>query len=232
MTSPNRSPVMALPKRPSNPTPLELAIYNFEKLALAYNKNLNSKNKQSTERLKRDWEHLQRERLRISIQAELQKELEHYREQSRNTDPEILAEQPHHPTRTLARNLTAIAEPKPSPDHDPHHIVMGKGRWRAYDMMKTRLALHAVGIGINDPTNGVWLPRRKSDKGHWATPKAPAHKDIHRFNYETWIVTAIGTHIQDAHTIKNKLRHVKVSIKNGTHPPQILKSKDPSWNGA
>ncbi|WP_104402624.1 AHH domain-containing protein [Vibrio penaeicida] len=225
------SPVMALPKRPSNPTPLELAIYNYEKQVLEYKKKQKQFKAEKRAELIKDWEHLQRERTRISIQAELQKDLESYRADALDKSPRELAMEPHHPTRILAKNLTAIAEPKPSPNHDPHHIVMGKGRWRAFDMMNVRLSMHAHGLGINDPTNGVWLPRNKKDKGHWATPNAPAHKEIHRFNYESWIVSAIGKTITSEHILKNRLRNVKMKLKTGTHPQKILQPKDATWRG-
>lgn len=233
-------PPYTIPPRPSNPTPLEMAIYEFQKKALAYHHKkalLNGANKapelQAKElaALEQDWRHLERERIRISVQAGLQQELDDYRTAGRLMTSAELRNEAHHPTAVLARNLTAVGEPKPSPDHDPHHIIMGKGRWRSDLMMRTRLTMHMHKIRINDPLNGVWLPRNKNDKGHWATPESPAHKDIHRYNYETWIVSKFVLAGRDEAKFRNTLLDVKTKLRFGGYPSNILAPKDVNWRG-
>ncbi|AWF82575.1 hypothetical protein BTJ40_18155 [Microbulbifer sp. A4B17] len=95
-----------------------------------------------------------------------------------------------------------------------------------------RLNLHAHGVGINDPVNGVWLPRKYEYKGHWATPKAPAHKEIHRYNYETWIVAKFSQSGLPELVLRNRLREVKTRLKHGGYPQQITKAKDCEWDGS
>lgn len=235
------SPPPTIPSpRPSNPTALELAIHRFEEQAKAYHyekTKLAKATGQPSEiakaraKLDRDWQHLQRERIRISTQAQLQRSLEDYRAAAKQkTEEELLAE-PHHPTTVLARHLTAVGEPKPSRDHDPHHIIAGKGRFRPRAMEQARLGLHLHGIGINDAINGVWLPRYKANKGHWATPESPAHREIHRHNYETWIWRLFGSNSLPETVVKQRLRVVKLKLRLGGYPSEIVQAKDSQWSG-
>ncbi len=177
-------------------------------------------------------EHLKKERIRIAAIASLQHDLEDYRAGNLSEDVDDMASEKHHPTKKLANNLRAVNEPKPSLNHDPHHIIMGKGRWQAMQMMNARLTLHIHGIGINDPINGVWLPRNKKDKGHLTTPKAPAHKVIHRFNYETWISYNLGSVDIPEHVFRNRLKAIKHGLKYGGYPLKIIEKKDKNWIGA
>lgn len=218
--------------RPSNPTPLELAIHRFEQLANQhYQTGLEKMDGKAKLKHGRDLQHLQRERIRISTQAALQQDLDSYRADNKQKNISELANEPHHPTVTLSRHLTAVAEPKPSLDHDAHHIVMGKGRWLASQMMRARLNLHLNGIGINDPINGVWLPRDKASKGHWATPNSPAHKEIHRYNYESWISTRLGGPALPESSVRNRLRDIKHVLTFGGYPAKIVEKKDAQWTG-
>ncbi|MBQ1783497.1 MAG: AHH domain-containing protein [Gammaproteobacteria bacterium] len=232
-------PVIPSP-RPSNPTALELAIhrfehqakvYHYEKVKLAKATGQPGEISKARAKLDRDWQHLQRERIRIATHAQLALDLENYRASAQEKTVAMLADEPHHPTRQLARNLTAVGEPKPSLDHDPHHIIMGKGRFLALRMMQVRLSLHLHNMGINDPINGVWLPRTRTDKGHWATPEAPAHKELHGFNYEAWIVRQFRDIKMSKQRFVNRLRDVKIKLQFGGHPADIVQPKNPSWSG-
>ncbi|MGF1725252.1 AHH domain-containing protein [Photobacterium nomapromontoriensis] len=167
----------------------------------------------------------------LAAQVQIQTSLTEYRESNKEKSPNELKKEPHHPTTVLSRNLTAIGEPKPSTIHDPHHIVMGTGRFRKMQMMLARLNLHVFGIGINDPINGVWLPRTKADKGHWASPLAPAHKEIHRYNYETWITSLLSNDSLPESVYVNRLRSIKNKLKTGTYPTQIIEKKTLEWKG-
>ncbi|MBD1556414.1 hypothetical protein HC752_05645 [Vibrio sp. S9_S30] len=70
-----KNPVAKLPKRPSNPTPLELAIHRFQKKAIAVKHKLDVtpdvKGKELNQ-IKEDIAHLDREMIRISTQSSLQ----------------------------------------------------------------------------------------------------------------------------------------------------------------
>ncbi|WP_105103579.1 AHH domain-containing protein [Microbulbifer pacificus] len=223
---------------PVAPNPLELAIYQFEQSAKAYHNKLaqNAPRDETPDQArareharKQDWDHLQQQRRHVEVLADIQAKLDAYRDANKSKSTSELLKEDHHPTDKLAMHLTAISEPKPSRNHDPHHIVMGSGRWQKPRMMRSRLNLHLHGIGINDPINGVWLPRKYEHKGHWATPKAPAHKEIHRYNYETWIADIFSLPGLTELTITSRLREVKTMLKFGGYPEKITMPKDAQW---
>lgn len=231
------------PDAPNSPpkaaSPLEMAIYNFEQQAKRHHK-LKAKSKKNLSeaessklqnQLKSDLEHLQRERDRLTLLASLQAQVEGYREKNLSASPEDLLKEKHHPTKKLSEHLRAVGEPQPSDRHDAHHIIPGKGRWRQKPLITARLNLHLHGVGINDPFNGVWLPRNKEDRGHCATPKAPAHKEIHRFNYETWIVSKFAISTLPKQAFLANLRGVKQVLKYGGFPDKIVAPKDANWSG-
>jgi hypothetical protein len=74
-------------------------------------------------------------------------------------------------------------------------------------------------------------PREYEDKGHWATPEAPAHREIHRCNYETWIINKFATPGLTERVVIDRLRECKTMLKYGGYPPEIVKPKDATWNG-
>lgn len=225
---------------PVAPNPLEYAIYELEQKAKAYHDKLarNAPADETPEQKlareqsrQKDWNHLQEQRRKIEVLADLQDKLDNYREENKSKSRSDLNKENHHTKRNkvLMDHLTAICEPKPSKNHDAHHIIPGKGQYQQARIRRARLNLHLHGIGINDPINGVWLPRTKADKGHWATPKAPAHGEIHRFNYETWIADLISLPGLSELTLTSRLREVKTMLRDGGYPDQIVMPKDTEW---
>ncbi|SBS36563.1 hypothetical protein MSP8887_02633 [Marinomonas spartinae] len=228
------------PERPSDPTPLEMAIYNYELKAKAfYDKKArlgDAKEADVTKRLNQDYKHLEQERNRLEYITVIQEALEKYRENSEAIGKETkglgLLEEEHHPTKKLASFLTASGEPKPSIKHEAHHIIPGKGRFRKPAIARARLVLHEHGLGINDPMNGVWLYGVEKGKKEfdWATSEATSHRRIHRYNYETWISATLSGRLNRVRFI-SLLREVKFRIKNGMMPEKVMMKKDESWNG-
>jgi len=72
------------PTRPNNPTVLEIAIYNCELKAKNYH-NQRINNKDAQESMKRDYEHLQREKERIINHVVVQENLRLYRDNCENS---------------------------------------------------------------------------------------------------------------------------------------------------
>lgn len=224
---------------PYEMTPLDLAISKFEKQA----KDYYSKKRQPPadtpeERLKREKElasalqHLKVERRKVATLAQIQTRLEEYQNQGRQKaaeNPFELLKEKHHPTTVLARNMRADGRPQPSQRHSPHHIVQGKGRHP--NTANVRLNLHLYAIRINDPDNGVWLPRTKADKRHWSMPNAPAHSEIHTFNYETWVNFLLGT-LENENAIRAALVRIRSLLRDGKQPQQVTAKKDPNWKPA
>ncbi|WP_028866225.1 AHH domain-containing protein [Psychromonas aquimarina] len=225
------------PTRPADPSVMEMAIYNFELKAKAFHdqrlkNSTGENNKELLDKMKRDYEHLQHEKRRISAHVILQNDLEAYRDECSKSTVKKLRNEDHHPTAKLAANLTAVGEPKPTTMHEPHHIICGKGRFQQANMKLARLNLHSHGIGINDPYNGAWLINYLKNKDQdWATADAPAHRQIHRYNYETWIATNFTDDTLDRSRFINRLNNIKVLIKTSNFPAQVLGVKDELWKG-
>ncbi|WP_212917305.1 AHH domain-containing protein [Marinomonas sp. A3A] len=230
-----------MPTRPSEPTVLEMSLYNYQKKAREFyiTKNntapVNETSKEKQERIERqnrDWEHLKLQRKSLAIQAWLESQLEEYRQKNSVAKRNELRNEKHHPTKVLIQNLEAIGEPKPTPYHHAHHIIPGKGQYLRQAVYEARMNLHTFCFGINDPVNGVWLRNYFKNQEHdWATPDAPSHASIHRHNYEQWIGTQLGNRDVDATQFLAKLKMVKVQLKTGAHPSQILEGKDTQWSG-
>ncbi|MCG3727573.1 AHH domain-containing protein [Vibrio cincinnatiensis] len=197
-----------IPLRPKNPTALELAVHRYEVKAIKlYNRRLNESDPEALKASQDDLKHLKTLRRSLSAQVSLQKKLIEYRDRSAATAPDDLME-------------------------EPHHIIMGAGQFRQMEMMMARLNLHTFGLGINDPLNGVWLPRNVKDKGHWSYPNAEAHKKVHRYNYETWIVTNLSSDALGKDVFLNRLRSIKIKLKTSTYPEGMMATKNPNWNSA
>lgn len=223
------------PERPANPSSLEMAIYNFELKAKLFHDE-NNKNNPDSAKLKKlttDYEHLQKEKKRIESVLIAQSALAAYRESNRLASTETLLDEEHHPTDSLAKHLFAVGEPKPTKQHEAHHIISGKGRYNQEAMLRARLNLHMVGVGINDPFNGIWLINFVKNKAHdWATPESPPHRKIHRYNYESWIGGTLGTTtVTSKEQFLNKLRNVKIKIRIGLIPSKVFEKKDELWKG-
>jgi hypothetical protein len=60
-----------------------------------------------------------------------------------------------HPSQTLGRNLKKDGEPRPSADHDAHHLVP----WRHWRADPARDFLKKWDIPIDGSENGMWLQR-------------------------------------------------------------------------
>ncbi|MCE9685811.1 AHH domain-containing protein [Shewanella sp. AS16] len=224
-----------LPERPLDPTPLEMIIYQYELKAREFH---NTKNKatahseteeQMAQRIAkrdRDWQHLRLERRKISAHVMLQENLALYREENSSKTPRELLAEKHHPTKKLSRNLRATGELQPTPIHEAHHIIPGEGRHRKKLVMESRLNLHAYGIGINDPLNGIWLRNfAKNNPDDWATPESPPHRPIHTYNYETWIAAMFSNDNLPETVFLSRLHSVKRKLKDGSFPTNILEKK-------
>ncbi|SBS25392.1 hypothetical protein MSP8886_00266 [Marinomonas spartinae] len=217
------------PERPNDPTHLEMAIYNYELKAKAHHDQRlkeTSSDKEQQAKMQRDFDHLQKEKQRLLSIAIARESLEGYRTYTEKANIEQLEYEEHHPTEKLARLLTSQGEFKPTINHEAHHIVPGKGRYQ-----QARLTLYMWGIGINDPMNGVWLLNYKKNKpDDWATAKSVPHRNLHRYNYETWIGERFAI-ASSRKAVEARLRQVKDKIKNNAMPVEVMSAKDANWSG-
>lgn len=231
--------------RPANPSAAELALDRYDMLVKDFYAKYKTNNartapkaqvKRMLEAEQRDLKFLKMKRTQLIAHAkvtEMEAELRDYVKGNQSKKLKELEEEEHHPTQKLARNLTASGEPKPTTNHEAHHIIPGKGRFKQTAIQAARLELHMHQIGINDPRNGVWMMNfRKNNDLNWVDPKSPAHRSIHRFNYENWIARIFVTGGMTKQMVIARLNRIKMSLKDGEYPSKITQKKDVSWNGS
>lgn len=169
--------------------------------------------------------HLRRQKTHATVVASIQAKLDAYQDEGRRATEgsrsevaakqRALQEEKHHPSSTLAENMRASCNPQPCPSHSPHHIVPGKGYTPEANL--SRVHLHSLGIRINDPDNGVWLPRSKRVTPLWSMPNALAHKQYHTHHYE-FSVHARITLKDEENTARRELRFIAKLLQHNKFP--------------
>ena len=103
-------PYIPIPKptRPSEPSPLDMAIYNYECQCADFHNNRNANapanespaaQRERIEKRHRDMEHLKLERRKIAAHIIQQQHLAAYRAENLEKDEFELLDEAHHPTR-------------------------------------------------------------------------------------------------------------------------------------
>jgi A nuclease family of the HNH/ENDO VII superfamily with conserved AHH len=95
---------------------------------------------------------------------------------------------------------------------DAHHVVAAE----ASGAHVSRMMIFAVGIGINDPDNGVLLPRYKATKIA-SMPNASPHQHIHTDMYYANVVTELvsADDKSDSTEIRGILRSISRRLVQG-----------------
>lgn len=193
-------------------TALDRAIDQYSKQADKYFKEklkidnlpINVRNKR-IEELQKAKAFLEHQRMNAESYAAIQVGLDKYQEQGRSamkgSRSEVVEKQralmaeKHHPTKILASMMKSAANPPPSSIHTAHHIIPGKGKvYKTKEGNLARVHMHRFGIRINDPDNGVWLPRYKKHTPHWSMPESKGHLEYHTKNYERWAERKVRSH--------------------------------------
>ena len=221
-------------------SPLDLSIYQYEQRCKNYYYKKKPPSGETPEQrqarlteLKQAKAYLDLEKRRILSMTSVEAQLAAYRDEYRGEQDEekrlsLYEQEKHHPTEVLEKNLRRVGRAQPSPRFTAHHIVEGKGKLPI--TADVRLTLFLNDIRINDPDNGVWMPKDDNDAGHWAMPKATPHSRIHTHNYERWVHGQIE-HLQSEREIRAKLQILRTHLKNGTQPPEVTQKPDKTWNG-
>lgn len=198
-------------------THLEAMIQDYEAKAKKFYSKRNASHltdKKRKEERDNALKHLHQEKRTIEALMSVQDQLDKYREtgekatngalKERVDALSIMQNENHHPTDVLEKYMRAEGAPKPSPLHTAHHIVPGKGKLPVVTG-RTRMHLHANGIRINDPANGVYLVRRDREAPHWSMPSSRGHLKYHTHDYERWVAQRIQ-HFHDMDIIKTQLQ--------------------------
>lgn len=140
----------------------------------------------------------------------------------------------HHPTDTLWKHMAAVGDVAPDDNCSPHHIVMGVGKKESHPVTKklvptknsiqARAKLHMLGLGINAPENGVWLPKSRTYVPHWAFPAALPHANIHTLLYEAYVMGKIG-HLDNQQALTSALRNIATVLQKGENISFMNKDK-------
>lgn len=166
--------------------------------------------------------------------AKMQVDLNAYQERNRakagesDDDADVrvsrLTEESHHPTKALRDNMFAIGDLPPDDNCACHHIVAGQGksiidrktgkRKQSQNAIEARAILHFLGLGINDPSNGVYLPSSSDYIPHWRFPRALSHANIHTLAYEKMVNDKIKF-LESELALRNQLAGLRSMLENG-----------------
>ncbi|MCL6269346.1 AHH domain-containing protein [Sansalvadorimonas sp. 2012CJ34-2] len=161
--------------------------------------------------------HLERERMHVEAFADLTHKLEEY--YGIVDSPQYDIYQDEHQSQRLGENMRAVGRPKPTERYDAHAIVSGSHDRAAL----SRVKMARLRVGLDDPDNGAWLPRRGHDaKGSrcWATPGAIPHSRIHRKSYYNWITRQVSP-VTNRDVLKQRLRTTGARLESGDIPANI-----------
>jgi len=94
-----------------------------------------------------------------------------------------------HCSTRLGDNLRRAGKMRPDSNCQAHAIIAGKDQ-NAGEM---RAMLAAIGIRVDDPCNGAWLPAYEKHLPHWAMPNAVCHAWLNHAGYHRWLAVDIFT---------------------------------------
>lgn len=168
--------------------------------------------------------------------TKLQIQLEKYQAEAFHIESEKLMVEPAD-SEKLGKNMRASGKPKPNYRWDAHHIISG-GHTEAAAL---RAVIALLKLRIDDPNNGVWLPKRTADTGENPYPRAVPHSRIHRQNYYDWLNESL-LHIRDLDTLTTTLNVIESMLLSAEFPKKVMLTKgdkraslaeyqDPFWDG-
>lgn len=182
--------------------------------------------------IKRQLDH---QRMTLKAMAQVQADLDEYRaegralvdvQRGRAGQAEGLLElhdEPHHGNglELLEKLMVVEGRPKPSKGHTAHHIVPGKGREQKMGRAnrnfsyQARAHMHLYGIRINDPDNGVWLPRTIAELVSYAMQKSQAHRQCHTNDYEQYVFRELEV-LTTEQAIRNRLQGIGLELQSNS----------------
>jgi len=167
----------------------------------------------------------------IKVLAQIEAGLARYREEAKAVDicsqgqasfkatsKDLREEQ--HCSEMLGKHLRAVGKPKPDDRVDAHAMVAGKH----VEAAEIRAVMARLRIRVDDPDNGMWMPRRSKDTPHWAFPACPPHSRIHRYNYYFWVRSHL-LHLADEMLFRKTLQLMAKQLHEGHYPDYVMMRK-------
>lgn len=153
--------------------------------------------------------------------SRLQIRMDEYRAKHAHTSPKQKAAEALRAGNSdiLGQHLRAIGQFKPNKDWQAHHIVCTRHRSHA----AARFKLFAY-MGINDPFNGCWLPRKHQYARGTTIPNAVGHAYVHTDKYARWVGTELRP-ARDKQDIVRRLNAIRLKLHNTKHLPDVLTDK-------
>lgn len=130
---------------------------------------------------------------------------------------ELLSED--HSSKQLGKFMRAASMPRPGLNWEAHHMVSGGHKEAA--LARTILADDDIKIRIDDPVNGCWMPKTKSDARPTLYPNAIGHNRIHREKYYNWITNRLAP-ISDPNLLAASLAAVRSQLMQGNISEEYL----------
>lgn len=117
---------------------------------------------------------------------------------------------------TLGDHLRAAGQFKPNHRWHAHHIVCSRHSSHA----PARLMLFAY-LGVNDPFNGCWLPKKHADAKGSIMADAVGHSYIHTNDYAKWVGRSLRPARNKAGMI-NRLRNLRMKLQSGKRQKDVV----------
>ncbi|WKT60942.1 AHH domain-containing protein [Microbulbifer thermotolerans] len=155
---------------------------------------------------------------RVTVAAQVQAGIDHYRAEAMGMSVSELYNEKHDSSR-LARHLEEAGQPRPPRCH-AHAIVAGRHQHAAV----LRALMANLKIRIDDTDNGCWLPENQAATPHPTFPRAIPHSRIHRYNYYFWIRSRLEP-IRDPKRFRLDLRLIAKQLQENTCPEYVMMKK-------
>ncbi|MES2822938.1 MAG: AHH domain-containing protein [Pseudomonadota bacterium] len=124
-----------------------------------------------------------------------------------------------HSSSLLGKHLRTSGIARPEAKWEAHHLISGKHP----EAMSARLTLAEEDnkIRIDDPDNGAWMPKTKTDARPTIYPNAIGHNRIHRHLYYFWIENTISM-MDDDLQIRSFLNRVRAQLLQGNIRDEMI----------
>lgn len=116
----------------------------------------------------------------------------------------------------LGNHLRAAGQARHGVNWEAHHIVCSRHTSHG----SARLKLFAY-MGINDPLNGCWLPKKHEDAKGTVLPNAVGHAYLHTNKYASWVGRTLRM-ANGKREVLNALQSIRRKVQNAKNDPDVV----------